>query len=52
MEDPLAEVAGDTPIGEIHALFLRGNHAVLVRLDGGARAILTKWDLIHGLAKS
>lgn len=52
MEDPLPEVSGDLPIGEIHALFLRGNHAVLVRLEGGRRDILTKWDLIHGLARS
>lgn len=52
MEDPLPEVNSDTPIGEIHQLFLRGNHAVLVRLEGGRREILTKYDLIHGLAKS
>ena len=52
MEDPLPEVNADTPIGEIHQLFLRGNHAVLVKLDGGRREILTKYDLIHGLAKS
>jgi cystathionine beta-synthase len=51
MEDPLPEVASDAPIGEIHQLFLRGNHAVLVRLEGGRREILTKYDLIHGLAK-
>lgn len=52
MEDPLPEVAGDTAIGEIHSMFLRGNHAVLVRVEGGRREILTKWDLIHGLARS
>jgi len=51
MEDPLPEVAGDAPLGEIHQLFLRGNHAVLVKLEGGRREILTKYDLIHGLAK-
>ena len=52
MEDPLPEVSADTPIGEIHQMFVRGNHAVLVRLEGGRREILTKYDLIHGLAKS
>lgn len=51
MDDPLPEVNSDTPIGEIHQLFLRGNHAVLVRMEGGRREILTKYDLIHGLAK-
>ena len=51
MEDPLPEVNADTPLTEVHQLFLRGNHAVLVRLDGGRREILTKYDLIHGLAK-
>ena len=52
MEDALPEVAADAPLGEIHQLFLRGNHAVLVRLEGGRREILTKYDLIHGLAKA
>jgi len=52
MEDPLPEVAADTPVGEIHSMFLRGTHAVLVRLEGGRREILTKWDLLHGLARS
>ncbi|MCE9634099.1 MAG: pyridoxal-phosphate dependent enzyme [Planctomycetes bacterium] len=51
MEDPLPEVSSDTPLGEIHQLFLRGNHAVLVKLEGGRREILTKYDLIHGLAR-
>ncbi len=52
MEDPLPEVNADTPLAEVHQLFLRGNHAVLVRLEGGRREILTKYDLIHGLAKA
>jgi cystathionine beta-synthase len=51
MEDAVPEVAGDAPAGEVQEFFVNGHSAVLVRLSGGRRGILTKYDLIHGLAK-
>jgi cystathionine beta-synthase len=51
MEDPVPEVAGDAPVDEVQRMFVDGRSAVLVRLSGGRRGILTKYDLIHGLAR-
>jgi cystathionine beta-synthase len=51
MEDAVPEVAADAPAGEVQEFFVNGHSAVLVRLSGGRRGILTKYDLIHGLAK-
>jgi cystathionine beta-synthase len=51
MEDPVPEVAGDAAADEIQRMFVDGRSAVLVRLSGGRRGILTKYDLIHGLAR-
>ena len=51
MEDPVPEVSGDTAMDEIQEMFVAGNSAVLVNLSGGRRSILTKYDLIHGLAR-
>jgi cystathionine beta-synthase len=51
MEDAVPEVAGDAPAGEVQEFFVNGHSCVLVRLSGGRRGILTKYDLIHGLAK-
>ena len=50
--DGVPEVASDTPVDEIQRHFLNGHSAVLVRMPGGRRGILTKYDLIHGLAKT
>ena len=52
MEDGVPEVAADTPVDEIQRHFLNGHSAVLVRVPGGRRGILTKYDLIHGLART
>ncbi len=51
MEDAVPEVAADTSADEVQRMFVDGRSAVLVRLSGGRRGILTKYDLIHGLAK-
>jgi cystathionine beta-synthase len=51
MEDPVPEVAADAPADEIQTIFVNGHSAVLVRMAGGRRGILTKYDLIHGLAR-
>jgi cystathionine beta-synthase len=51
MEDPLPEVDADTSLDDIQDMFVRGCSAVLVRAGGGRRDILTKYDLIHGLAR-
>jgi cystathionine beta-synthase len=51
MEDAVPEVAGDAGVDEVQRMFVDGRSAVLVRLSGGRRAILTKYDLIHGLAR-
>lgn len=51
MEDPVPEVAADVAADEVQAFFVNGHSAVLVRLPGGRRSILTKYDLIHGLAR-
>jgi cystathionine beta-synthase len=51
MEDPVPEVAADAGVDEVQRMFVDGRSAVLVRLSGGRRGILTKYDLIHGLAR-
>jgi len=51
MEDAVPEVSGDAPVDEVQRMFVDGRSAVLVRLTGGRRGILTKYDLIHGLAR-
>jgi len=51
MEDAVPEVAAEAPAGDVQEFFVNGHSAVLVRLSGGRRGILTKYDLIHGLAK-
>jgi predicted transcriptional regulator len=51
MEDPVPEVSADAPADEVQRMFVDGRSAVLVRLSGGRRGILTKYDLIHGLAR-
>lgn len=50
MEEPVPEVDAETPVYEIQQILVRGGQAVLVRREGGKREILTKYDLIHGLA--
>jgi len=51
MEDGVPEVSAETPADEVQRMFVDGRSAVLVRLAGGRRGILTKYDLIHGLAR-
>lgn len=51
MEDGVPEVSADAPLSDVQEYFVNGHSAVLVRLQGGRRGILTKYDLIHGLAK-
>jgi cystathionine beta-synthase len=51
MEDPVPEVAADASADDIQRMFVDGRSAVLVRMSGGRRGILTKYDLIHGLAR-
>ncbi len=51
MEDPVPEVAADAAADEVQRMFVDGRSAVLVRMSGGRRGILTKYDLIHGLAR-
>lgn len=51
MEDAVPEVAADAGADEVQEFFVNGHSAVLVRMSGGRRGILTKYDLIHGLAK-
>ena len=50
MEDALPEVAESASLDEVRAHLVAGNAAVIVRRADGTRAILTKYDLIHGLA--
>ena len=50
MEDAVPEVDADTSIDVLQQHFVRGCSAVLVRREGGRRDIVTKYDLIHGLA--
>jgi predicted transcriptional regulator len=50
MEDPVPELPGDAGADEVQRMFVNGHAAVLVRLSGGRREILTKYDLIHGLS--
>jgi cystathionine beta-synthase len=50
MDDALPEVDGDATVEQLQEIFSNGGSAVIVRLTGGRREILTKYDLIHGLA--
>ncbi len=52
MDDPLPEVDGAASVEAVQELLVSGHTAVLVRLDGGGRDIVTKYDLIHGLTRS
>jgi len=51
MEDPLPEIDEDASVEDLQSLLVRGGSAVIVRRRGGGREILTKYDLIHALAR-
>ena len=52
MEDPLPEVDEDASVEDIQSIIVGGKSAVLVLRHDGRREILTKYDLIHGLARN
>lgn len=51
MEDPLPEIDEDAAVDDLQSLLVRGGSAVIVRRRDGTRDILTKYDLIHALAR-
>ncbi len=51
MEDPLPEIDEAASVTDLQSLLVRGGSAVIVRRRDGAREILTKYDLIHALAR-
>ncbi len=51
MDDPLREITPDADIEDIQAMIVAGGSALIVRWPDGRREILTKYDLIHGLAR-
>jgi len=51
MEDPLPELDEDASVDALQSLLARGGSAVIVHRADGTRDILTKYDLIHALAR-
>jgi len=51
MEDPLPELDENASVNDLQSLLARGGSAVIVHRADGTRDILTKYDLIHALAR-